>query len=422
MENTYGQPDQLCACSQSLRFSLILSNSSPCEFYILSQLLRFSASQQRELTSTREENLKHWESNTVLQSRAMNMFLQIQDQQCFWRRCMEQRRTSQSHNCKIAVQNYSVVSSVELGMATATVSSLETLLMSGPLVLNISIDAGGCCPESNRCCSYGYCLEPGKTCCPNGPCGVGKTCCENGCIPDGTACCRNGDYCEAGNMCVLYQGKIGCCTDLQCTAVVRGGTTSFARTTTPAPPAPTITPPPRTTRVVVDSFTTYYWTVRWRYFSYYWTIFQARSTVTYTTITYTTIYTTTATDDSAASAIFADLSKTITFSTPAEATTLASLLDAVPSPTANPTTALETELGSSVAAGPTSRDISLAGFSDAEDTTSRSSTTRTSSRITSSSSAPSAAGGGGASAAGSVVVQMTLLALAGFSGVLMFWL
>lgn len=222
-------------------------------------------------------------------------------------------------------------------------------------------------------------------------------------------------------MCVLYDGRGVCCTDLQCTAVVRGGTTSLARTTTPDPPAPTITQPPRTTRVIVDSFTTYYWTVRWRYFSYYWTIFQAQSTVTYTTITYTTIYTTTATDDSQASAIFAELSRTITFSTPADATTLASLLDAVPSPTASPTTALETELRSSVAAGPTSQNISLDSPSDDETTTTRPSTTRTSSRSTTSSSAPSIAGGG-ASAAGSVVVQMALVILAASSGVLMVWL
>ncbi|KAJ4984016.1 hypothetical protein SVAN01_10510 [Stagonosporopsis vannaccii] len=281
---------------------------------------------------------------------------------------------------------------------------------------------GRCCPSSNRCCSYGYCLEPGKTCCPNGPCGAGLTCCENKCIPIGAQCCRGGDYCEAGNMCVLYDGRGVCCTDLQCTAVVRGGTTSLARTTTQAPPAPTITQPPRTTQVIVDSFTTYYWTVRWRYFSYYWTIFQARSTVTYTTITYTTIYTTTATDDSQASAIFAELSRTITFSTPADATTLASLLDAVPSPTANPTTPLETELGSSVAAGPTSQDVTLdAPSNDETTTTARSSTTRTSSRATTSSSAPAAVGGG-ASAAGSVVVQMALVVLAACSGVLMIWL
>lgn len=227
-------------------------------------------------------------------------------------------------------------------------------------------------------------------------------------------------------MCVLYNGRGVCCTDLQCTAVVTGGTTSFARTTTPAPPAPTITQPPRTTQVVVDSFTTYYWTVRWRYFSYYWTIFQAQSTVTYTTITYTTIYTTTATDDREASAIFAELSKTITFSTPVEATTLASLLDAVPSPTATPTTALETELGSSETPGPTSQEISLDSPGNDETTSApsvaRSSTSRTSlSRTTSSSSAPAEVGGG-ASAAGSVVVRLTFVALVTLSGVLMVWL
>lgn len=244
-------------------------------------------------------------------------------------------------------------------------------------------------------------------------------------MPEGASCCRGGEYCEAGNMCVLYNGRGVCCTDLQCTAVVTGGTTSFASTTTRAPAAPTITQPPHITQVIVDSFTTYYWTVRWRYFSYYWTIFQARSTVTYTTITYTTIYTTTATDDSQASALFADLSKTITFSTPTEATTLASLLNAVPSPTATATAALDTELGSSAVSGPTSQDINLDSPGDdattSGSTAARTSTSRITSRTTSSSSAM-APKGGGASAAGSVVVQSAFVALAALSGTLMVWL
>ena len=258
-------------------------------------------------------------------------------------------------------------------------------------------------------------------CCPNGPCGAGLTCCEDKCMPEGGQCCRGGNYCEAGNMCVLYNGRGVCCTDLQCTAVFQSGTTSFARTTTAAAP-PTITQPPRTTQVIVDSFTTYYWTVRWRYFSYYWTIFQARSTVTYTTITFTTIYTTTATDDSQASAIFAELSKTLTFSTPAEATTLASLLDAVPSPTATPTTALDTELASSSEPAPTSQDIDLSPPIDDETSTRRTSTSSTSSsRGGSSSSAPASFTGGG-SAAGSVAVQMVFVISACLSGILMIWL
>jgi hypothetical protein len=242
-------------------------------------------------------------------------------------------------------------------------------------------------------------------------------------MPQGASCCRGGDYCEAGNMCVLYDGKGVCCTDLQCTAVVRGGSTSFARTTTRVTAA-TITQPARTTKAVVDSFTTYYWTVRWRYYSYYWTIFQARSTVTYTMTTYTTIYTTTASDDRQASALFADLSKTITFLTPAEATTLASLIDASPSPTATTTTALDTELGSSAVAGPTSQDINLdsPGGDDSTlgATAARTSSSRTSTRTAASSSALAA--GGGASAAASIVVQMAFVALAALSGVLMMWL
>jgi hypothetical protein len=285
-----------------------------------------------------------------------------------------------------------------------------------------------CCPSSNTCCSYGYCLEPGKICCPNGSCDEGNTCCGNGCMPTGSQCCRDGRYCEAGNMCVLYDGRGVCCTDLSCTAVVDGGSTSYVRTTTqaPDPPAPTITqPPPQTTEfTIVDSYTTYYWTVRWRYFSYYWTVFQARSTVTYTTITYTTIYTTTATDIAQASSIFDDLSRTLTFSTPAEATSLASLIDAAPSPTATPTTAFETDFGTLDVPGPTSRDELT---SEDETTTgraaTRSSTTRTSSRSTSSSSSQGVAvGGGGASAAGAVMVQMSFLALSVCIWILMVWL
>ena len=240
-------------------------------------------------------------------------------------------------------------------------------------------------------------------------------------MPKDAQCCRGGKYCEAGNMCVLYDGREVCCTDLKCTAVIQGGTTSFARTTTAA--APTITQPPRTTQVIVDSFTTYYWTVRWRYWSYYWTIFQARSTVTYTTITFTTIYTTTATDASAASAIFAELSRTLTFSTPAEATTLASLLDAAPSATATPTTAIDTDLGSSEAAGPTSQDINLSPPDD--DETSTTSSTRkisTSSLGPASSTSVTASVSGGGSAADSVAVQLGFVVTAALSGILMFWL
>ncbi|KAF1933680.1 uncharacterized protein M421DRAFT_202570 [Didymella exigua CBS 183.55] len=289
---------------------------------------------------------------------------------------------------------------------------------------------GRCCPSSNRCCGYGYCLESGKTCCPNGPCGAGLTCCENKCMPDGASCCRSGNYCETGNMCVLYNGRGVCCTDLQCTAVVTGGTTSFARTATQAPTVPTITQPPRTTQVIADSFTTYYWTVRWRYYSYYWTIFQARSTVTYTITTYTTIYTTIATDDSQASALFADLSKTIAFSTPAEATTLASLLDAAPSPTTMLITALDTALESTLVAGPTSQDVNL-DSPGGDDTTLGVTVARTSSsstfsstfsRTAASSSALVAGGGDSASAAGTAVVQMAFVGLAALSGLLMLWL
>ncbi|XPS76357.1 hypothetical protein M3J09_008409 [Ascochyta lentis] len=277
---------------------------------------------------------------------------------------------------------------------------------------------GGCCPSHNRCCSYGYCLEPGKTCCPNGPCAAGSSCCgNNNCHPEGTQCCQNGRYCEVGNICVIYNGQSGCCTDLKCTAVVRSGTTSFATTTTTtvvAPP-PTITQPPRTTEVLVDVYATYYWTVTWRYFSYYWYVFDAQSTVTYTTITVTTIYTTTATDDRDASSLFVQLSRTLVFSTPADATTLASLVGAVPSATATPTPAQETEDSS------TSRAIEIPTSPDSSPVPSvaRTSTSRApSSRATTSSSAPASFTGGGSTASG-IAVQTPLMVLAALSGVLM---
>lgn len=293
---------------------------------------------------------------------------------------------------------------------------------------------GGCCPSNNRCCPYGYCLEPGNTCCPNGPCQAGTTCCgANNCHPEGTQCCSNGRYCEVGNICVIFRGEAGCCTDLSCTAVVRGGTTSYATTSTPAPP-PVVTEPPRTTQVIVDRYTTYYWTVRWWYYSYYWTVFQAQSTVTYTTFYVTTIFTTTATDSQEASRAFEELSKTLTFSTPAEATTLASLVGAAPSPTAVPTTAVETELGTSEAAPvPTSEELSSRLQGDATSLLSRVSISHTSSTRTTSSSStsssqtassstvpPSLTGGG--SSVGPAIVEILFMLFGSVGGILMFWL
>jgi len=87
---------------------------------------------------------------------------------------------------------------------------------------------GGCCPDEDTCCGYGYCLEPQNACCPNGPCQPGTTCCGyNHCHPTGTECCGDESYCEAGNICVLIEGYSYdvCCTDLDCTAYVTGGST-----------------------------------------------------------------------------------------------------------------------------------------------------------------------------------------------------
>ncbi|KAL6702447.1 hypothetical protein ACN47E_001838 [Coniothyrium glycines] len=190
---------------------------------------------------------------------------------------------------------------------------------------------GRCCPRTQLCCSYGYCMDPANTCCLGGSCVPGYTCCSaSTCAPVGGDCCSNGNYCEAGNICVRLNsnGRIVCCTDTSCTAAVVSGTTTYSRTTTQAAPPAVTRPPAITSRVIIDTTETWYYTVTWWYLSFYYSAFQATSTVTFTTIYTTTTYTTLATDRDDASSRFAVLSRSLTFEAPASATSLRSLYGA----------------------------------------------------------------------------------------------
>lgn len=133
---------------------------------------------------------------------------------------------------------------------------------SNPLLLWINIanelydtELGGCCPTSDRCCSYGYCLRPGGVCCPSGPCGPGKECCgKSHCMTAGSTCCRDELYCPKGNSCYIVDGVRDsvCCTNSRCTAHV--GENGLTTT------APVYT----TTRTVTTTRTQYYyWTITW---------------------------------------------------------------------------------------------------------------------------------------------------------------
>ncbi|KAK0649805.1 hypothetical protein B0T16DRAFT_492357 [Cercophora newfieldiana] len=176
---------------------------------------------------------------------------------------------------------------------------------------------GGCCPISDRCCSYGYCLAPGRVCCPGGSCPSGSNCCGQNCHPVGTQCCSNGRYCGAGNICVLFQGSVVCCTDLYCTANVVDGTTIRATTTARATITATIT------RATYQWYT---YTVFWTYRYYYWYYVAAAtaSVVTYSSATTTTTVSVYALDRTEATASLAEITATM-FTTPASATSLRDL-------------------------------------------------------------------------------------------------
>ncbi|KAF2868352.1 hypothetical protein BDV95DRAFT_597221 [Massariosphaeria phaeospora] len=276
---------------------------------------------------------------------------------------------------------------------------------------------GGCCPDTQDCCSYGYCINPNDSCCPNGACDPGFDCCgADNCSPPDAECCLDGNYCESGNQCVeiLSSGRIVCCTDLECTAAVVSGSTSYVDISTSTfAPIPEVTPPPAlTTRIVTfdESYTTWYWTVTWWYFSYYWSTFQAESTVTYTRIYETTTYTTTASDESEASMIFSSLSAELTFTAPSSAqTSLAPLLNVEPSETASPTFSFEnlfsTGLDDTVSSTLEESSSSTAATTSALNTTRR----------------PAELGPGFSTASG-LFVQCILLGTSVASGVLMLWL
>ncbi len=182
------------------------------------------------------------------------------------------------------------------------------------------------------------------------------------------------------------------------------GTTSFlSQTARATPAAPSITAPPVTTQVVVNQFSTWYWTVTWWYYSFYYTTIRAASTVTYTTVYFTTTYTTTALNSADASSRFAALSATLSFAPPASATSLASLLGAIPSPSQTPS--LQTAFGTTKGlvqsvANPTTSTSAFANVPSTAATSARS-------------------GGGAASSASNMVVGWILLGSATLSGMLM---
>ncbi|ORX98188.1 hypothetical protein BCR34DRAFT_607021 [Clohesyomyces aquaticus] len=310
----------------------------------------------------------------------------------------------------------------------------EPLLMGRDLVLNerqtcnpgygYCAAFGKCCPDTTLCCSYGYCIDPEKTCCPYGACQAGWGCCGTKCAPRDGDCCSNDNYCEAGNICVkiISSGRIVCCTDLKCTAVVVSGSTSYAPTPTiivPSftPPPITKVPPPSITPFTppdvpssssksssvseVDVFETWYWTVTWWYYSYWWSTFRATSTVTFTRIFETTTFTTTATDETQARSRFSALSATLTFQPPASAqTSLASLLSATPTET------------------PTLTDENTIGLG-APTSSSSSSSRRSTTTPAGSSASSTALVAGGPGAASGVFLQWTMVVLAAGAGTLM---
>ncbi|KAH7390444.1 hypothetical protein BKA66DRAFT_35294 [Pyrenochaeta sp. MPI-SDFR-AT-0127] len=268
---------------------------------------------------------------------------------------------------------------------------------------------GRCCPRTNNCCSYGYCIDPAETCCPGGSCDPGYECCSaTTCSPRGTECCADGNYCQVGNICVkLFDtGRIVCCTDLKCTAAVVSGTTSY-RSTTTRDTAPTVTRPPTTTRQVADVYETWYWTVTWWYLSFYYTTFRAESTVTFSTVYSTTTFTTTATDRQDASSRFAILSRTLTFTPPASATSLASLVDVQPSETPSINVLVQSSDGPEETRSARASGRSSTAFSFASTRASATSTQ---------------GGSGSASTASTMFVQWAFLGFAALSGVLMIWL
>lgn len=108
---------------------------------------------------------------------------------------------------------------------------------------NTSPGSDQCCPSPEFCCDGGYCATSTQICClTGGPCDADQQCCEDGCHPIGNICCSNGGSCDPGYsccgndscsppggqccengqvcgtglLCVIFNGKYGCCKNLRC--------------------------------------------------------------------------------------------------------------------------------------------------------------------------------------------------------------
>ncbi|KAF2192100.1 hypothetical protein K469DRAFT_694255 [Zopfia rhizophila CBS 207.26] len=133
-----------------------------------------------------------------------------------------------------------------------------------------------------------------------------------------TFCCGALHYCFTGEVCCssyyCCPGGTTCLGGLMCSPGGRFSETGNAATT--------VAPPRVTSAVDVTVYETFYYTITWFYYTYFYTYDFALSTTilqSYTRTTYS-YFTITATDSAAASAIFASISSTASFSAPASET------------------------------------------------------------------------------------------------------
>ncbi|EPE31421.1 hypothetical protein GLAREA_12724 [Glarea lozoyensis ATCC 20868] len=77
-------------------------------------------------------------------------------------------------------------------------------------------------------------------------CLVGYFACGINCVPIvGGDCCLDGTFCTDNNRCVLFGGRLQCCTNLACTSYYRSQTsTKTSSTNTPTTKPPSSSPPP----------------------------------------------------------------------------------------------------------------------------------------------------------------------------------
>jgi len=203
------------------------------------------------------------------------------------------------------------------------------------------------CDSGYGLCTNNICCPLDNKCCPNACCAPGWNCCDPGtCYPVGGDCCADGNICQPGNICVLVNGRSGCCTDLSCTAYVSNGAT-IALTITRAPVAPPTTPPPVLLSTPPPSIQPpvsiyYYYTITWYYLSWYYSYHYEASTsittVTSTTITQRTTISIYETDSASAQASFSAISATLYLPTPSAATVIPTLPSPIPSSTPPSTT------------------------------------------------------------------------------------